>query len=73
MDIDDLNRISQSIIGDIKREFTRFIQDYEQKKYVRLCEAILDEGKHLLIVGHQDLIGFSPDLANTIFEDYYRY
>ena len=30
MDIDDLNRISQSIIGDIKREFTRFIQECEK-------------------------------------------
>ena len=42
MDIDDLNRISQTIIGDIKREFTRFIQEFDHKKYVRLSETILD-------------------------------
>jgi DNA replicative helicase MCM subunit Mcm2 (Cdc46/Mcm family) len=73
MQSDELNRMSQTIISDIKREFIRFLQEFGDRKYITMGESILDSGKHLIVISYQDFITHNSELASTIFEEYYRY
>ena len=34
---------------------------------------MLEHSRHLLVVNHQDLIMFNSELANLLFDDYYKY
>lgn len=71
--MDDYNRISHGIVNDIKKEFIHFIQTHADHKYEDISKALYDQGKHLLIINHQDFIAFNAELANTVFDEFYRY
>ena len=34
---------------------------------------MLDAGKHQLVIDYQDFISFNCELANLIFDEYYKY
>lgn len=72
------SRDNSVIQSDIKREFTKFLQVFmvpsdKFPKYLTLIKTMIESGKHLLTISYQDLISFNNELANYIFDEYYKH
>lgn len=68
------------IMGDIKREFTHFLQNFEERsstssepKYLKMIKQMIEKSKHLLVIQRHDLITFNNELANCLFDEFYKY
>lgn len=75
-------RSPTSLSADLKKEFTNFLQTFydpyddsnrKDYKYMKLIQQMLESDRKLLLICPQDLISFNSDLANMIFEEYYKY
>lgn len=72
------SRDNSVVTSDVKKEFTQFIQKFpseyhDEPKYLAIIRRMVDAEKHLLVIEYQDFISFSCDLANLVFDEYYKY
>lgn len=78
MRADRTSRENSVVTSDVKKEFTQFLQhfpseEHNQPKYMALIQRMIDTDKHQLVVDYQDFISFSCELANLVFDEYYKY
>ena len=62
--------------NDIKKEFTTFIQDFQENgeyKYRVAAKIALNNSKHHIVFSFRDLMHHNAELAGIIFTEYYRY
>lgn len=78
MQVEGMNRHpEQQLRGEIKSEFTRFIQEFRNsqgdKKYEIDAGNLINTGKHHLMFSFRDLLHHNQELASLIFENYYKF
>ncbi len=67
----------QSLRNEVKKEFTAFIQDFRDaegnQKYVLGARNAIVNSRHHLVFHFLDLMHHNQELANLIFNEYYKY
>ena len=67
----------QNYREEIKKEFTTFIQSFRDSngdfKYEVAARNAINASKHHIVFSFKDLLHHSNELANVIFQEYYKY
>lgn len=68
--------VETKLIKDIRTRFTNFIQSWQDEgvhKYKRLSEQMINNGRHTLVISLADFLKYDLYLAQTLFNEYYKY
>ncbi len=70
MQLEQFNKLSTTLINDITKQFTNFIQTTKEgdvKKYLRLADNIIKNSKHTMLISFKDFMHYNNELAMMIF------
>lgn len=49
------------------------MEDSNDSKYMKAIRSLFSTGNRLLVIAYEDLVYFSLEFANLIFDEYYKY